>query len=75
MRQTREKRPHGRKMPHPDEARNSDGTMDLAAASKQMDEVKASFAAGEYALVDVDESAIAGTDLEQVLITRRKLKK
>jgi hypothetical protein len=75
MRRQREQRPKGRKMPHPDEARNADGTIDLAKAKAGMDEAMAAFAAGEFQLVDMDEVEIAGTDLELFIVTRRRLKK
>lgn len=75
MRRERQSRPKGRKTPHPDEARKPDGTIDINIARVHAQEAFAALDAGEYEVVDIDEIEIAGTDLEQLIFTRRRLKK
>jgi hypothetical protein len=62
-------------MPHPDEMRNADGSIDEAKAFAGMAEAQSAFASGEFTLIDMDEVQIAGTDLELFIVTRRRNKK
>ncbi len=48
-------RPHGRRMPHPHDAKNSDGSIDIEKAKAALPEVTESYETGEYSLKDMNE--------------------
>jgi len=63
---TKDHKPSGRKMPHPHDAKNTDGSIDPVKAKAGALEAIASFESGEYTLKDMNEGQIVNSNVHQI---------